>query len=47
LKVAASIFGNPKYINVWRSTDNALETLAFKQIRKLPIKIYFQILFAT
>jgi putative DNA primase/helicase len=31
LKVAASIFGNPKYINVWRSTDNALETLAFKR----------------
>jgi hypothetical protein len=31
LKVAASIFGNPKYINVWRSTDNALKTLAFKR----------------
>jgi putative DNA primase/helicase len=31
LQVAASIFGSPRYLKTWRTTDNALEGVAFKR----------------
>jgi putative DNA primase/helicase len=31
LRVAASIFGSPRYLKTWRTTDNALEGIAFKR----------------
>jgi uncharacterized protein (DUF927 family) len=31
LKVAASVFGSPHYVASWKTTDNALESMAFKR----------------
>jgi uncharacterized protein (DUF927 family) len=31
LRVAASVFGSPQYLKTWRTTDNALEGIAFKR----------------
>lgn len=31
LNIAASVFGNPKYVVTWKATDNAMETIAFRR----------------
>lgn len=31
LRVAASVFGTPQYLRTWRTTDNALEGIAYKR----------------
>ena len=31
LHVAASVFGNPKYVVTWKATDNAMENMAFRR----------------
>ncbi|MBR1734983.1 MAG: DUF927 domain-containing protein, partial [Alphaproteobacteria bacterium] len=31
LNIAASVFGNPKYVVSWKATDNAMETIAFRR----------------
>jgi putative DNA primase/helicase len=37
LKVAASVFGNPSYVLSWNTTDNRLESTAFKRNEALLI----------
>ena len=31
LNLAASVFGNPKYVVTWKATDNAMENIAFRR----------------
>lgn len=31
LNIAASVFGNPKYVVSWKATDNAMKNIAFKR----------------